>query len=91
MAIAKINKNISDKMSDYQDDMPESEKIVTPTIGWTNVTKEGNKLCQSLNRLIKNKTHDENFKTEFIMITNDLLDKVFDVINNKVPGLGLCC
>ena len=75
-------------MSDYQDDMPEVEKIVAPTVGWTNVTKEGNKLCQSLNKLIKNKTHDENFKTEFIMTTNDLLDKVFDVINNKVPGLG---
>ena len=75
-------------MSDYQDELPEMDKINTPNIGWPMVTKEGNKFCQSLNKLIKNKSNDENFKNEFIMATNDLIDKVFDVINNKVPGLG---
>ena len=75
-------------MSDYQEEIPDMEKINTTPVGWTNVTKEGNKLCQSLNKLIKAKQNDENFKNEFIIATNDLLDKVFDVINNKVPGLG---
>ena len=39
-------------MSDYQNDIPEMEKIQTK-IDWTTVTKEGNKFCQSLNKIIK--------------------------------------
>ena len=74
------------KMSDCQGDTSETER--PPKLSWTAITTEGNKFCQSLNKMIKTNPNDGNFKSDFIMATNELLDKVFDVINNKVPGLG---
>ena len=75
-------------MSDYQSEATEQDKTNSIKVDWTSVTKEGNKLCQSLNKIVKNNTSNEEFKNDFIMATNQLLDKVFDVINTKVPGLG---
>ena len=76
------------EMSDCQTDIPEMEKLANSKISWTMVTTEGNRFCQSLNKIIKNNNQDDSFKSDFVSATNDLLDKVFDVINNKVPGLG---
>ena len=63
-------------MSDCQTEIPEMEKLQTK-IDWTTVTKEGNKFCQSLNKIIKNNNASsiDNFKNDFIVATNDLLDK----------------
>ena len=55
-------------MSDYQNDIPEMEKIQTK-IDWTTVTKEGNKFCQSLNKIIKaNNTTGKDNRTYVIIL-----------------------
>ena len=75
-------------MSDYQAEVPEMDRINNQRVDWTAVTKEGNKFCQSLNKKLKSNPDGEQFKTDYIFQMNQLLDTVYDAINNKVPGLG---
>jgi len=86
MAIAY--KQIFRTMSDYQADLPEMDKINNQKVDWTAVTKEGNKFCQTLNKKLKTNPDTDQFKTDYIFQMNQLLDTVYDAINNKVPGLG---
>ena len=75
-------------MSDYQSsEVPEMEKIPVQKTDWKEVTKIGNLVVQSLTKLIKNATNTD-FRTEFISSMNELYNKVFDVVNAKVPNLA---
>ena len=87
MAIA-VKQNCLEKMSDYQADLPDMDRINNQRVDWTAVTKEGNKFCQTLNKKLKTDPESEQFKTDYIFQMNQLLDTVYDAISNKVPGLG---
>ena len=75
-------------MSDYQSELPDMEKIPVNKIDWKEVTKMGNLTTQSLAKLIKTASNHENFETEFITMMNEMFNKVFEVINVKVPNLA---
>lgn len=76
-------------MSDYQNDVPEPlEKIPLTKVDWKEVTKTGNIIASSLAKLIKNAHNETDFQTEFLTSMNELFNKVFDVLNSKVPNLA---
>ena len=75
-------------MSDYQDQLPEMDKIPTTKVDWKEVTKIGNTAAQSLAKLIKTAYNRDNYQTEFITIMNEVHNKVFEVLNTKVPNLA---
>ena len=73
---------------DQISDMPDMEKIAAARVDWKVATQEGNKLCNKIHKMMKNIKETDTFKTEIILALNEFLDTVFDIINNKVPGLG---
>ena len=73
---------------DQISDMPDMEKIAAARVDWKVATQEGNKLCNKIHKMMKNIKETDTFKTEIILVLNEFLDTVFDIINNKVPGLG---
>ena len=75
-------------MSDYQDEVPELDKIQQPKINWTEVTKEGNRICQDINKLLKTIPNEDEFRTEFIIAMKELFTKVYEVVNFKTPKLN---
>ena len=80
----------SDKMSvlDQISEMQDMDRIAAARIDWKVATQEGNKLCSKIQKLMKNTKETEVFKTEIILLMNEFLDTVYDIINNKVSGLG---
>ena len=74
-------------MSEVTSEIPDLEKIAPAKSDWKEVTKEGNRICQNLNKLIKVVPNEDAFKTDFILSMNDILNTVFEVINTKVPKL----
>ena len=75
-------------MSDYQDELPDMDKIPLTKINWTEVTKEGNRICQDINKLIKTVPNEDEFRTEYITSMKELLRKVYEVVNSKLPKLN---
>ena len=75
-------------MSDQISEMPEMDKIAAARLDWKVATQEGNKLCNNIQKMMKNIKDVDMFKTEIILAMNEFLDIVFDIINNKVPSLG---
>ena len=75
-------------MSEESGQPPELEKIAAAKLDWTLATREGNKLCNTINKLIKNVKNHDQFETEYIYEVNQFLGTIFDIINNKVPGLA---
>ena len=74
-------------MSDHVSEPPDLTTIANPKLDWTVATKEGNKLCNHLQKMIKNIKDVDTFRTEMIYATNEFLNTIFDIINNKVPSL----
>ena len=66
---------------------PELEKIAAAKLDWTLATREGNKLCTTITKLMKNATDEEQFKMDYILAVNEYLNTVFDIINSKVPAM----
>lgn len=75
-------------MSDQISEIPDMEKIAAARLDWKVATQEGNKLCNNIQKMMKNVKDPEMFKTDIILAMNEFLDTVFDIINNKVPSLG---
>ena len=74
-------------MSESISEPPELTNIVATKLDWTLATKEGNKLCDQLRKMIKNIKDADTFRTEIIYAINEFLNTIFDIINNKVPSL----
>ena len=74
-------------MSDHVSEPPELTTITNTKLDWTVATKEGNKLCTHIQKMIKNIKDVDTFRTEMIYAMNEFLNTIFDIINNKVPSL----
>ena len=75
-------------MSDQISDLPEMINIAGARLDWKLATSEGNKLCSNIQKLMKNVKDTDEFQTDIILALNEFLNTIFDIINNKVPGLG---
>ena len=74
-------------MSDSISSPIETDKVLIPRLDWTVATKEGNRLCTTISKMIKQELELDTFKTEYITMMNEYLKTIFDIINNKVPTL----
>ena len=73
-------------MSDQISEPPELTSLLK--LDWKLATSEGNKLCNNIQKMMKNVKETDEFQTDIILALNEFLNTIFDIINNKVPGLG---
>ena len=66
---------------------PELERIAAAKLDWTLATREGNKLCTTITKLMKTAKDTDNFKMDYILAVNEYLNTIFDIINNKIPAM----
>ena len=58
-------------MSDQISEMPEMDKIAAARLDWKVATQEGNKLCNNIQKMMKNIKDVDMFKTEIILAMNE--------------------
>ena len=75
-------------MSDQISEPPEMTSIAATKLDWKLATSEGNKLCTNIQKMMRNVKDVDEFQTDIILALNEFLNTIFDIINNKVPGLG---
>ena len=75
-------------MSEQISEPPEMTSIAAAKLDWKLATQEGNKLCSTINKLMKANKDNDEFKTDIILAMNEFLDTIFNIINSKVPSLG---